>query len=800
MPSLSDSPAWRALRQQAAAMRHVHMRDLFAADPGRAARYSLDAGDLFLDYSKNRVDDETWRRLFAFAREGDLEGWRARMFAGEKINFTEGRAALHVALRDRSGRAFLLDGVDVSRDVRAELARMQSFVARVHDGAWRGATGAPIRHVVNIGIGGSHLGPEAALTALEAYHHPELAVHFVANLDGNDLAAVLESVPAEETLFIVASKTFTTLETMRNARSARDWLQARLGDRTAVARHFIAVSTNEPAVRDFGIDVANMFRFWDWVGGRYSLWSAIGLAVALGIGWRNFERLLDGAHAMDRHFENAPLQENMPVLLGLLDIWYAGHLGAASRAVLPYDQRLDRLVDHLQQLEMESNGKRIDRAGHSVDYATGPVLWGRAGTNGQHAFYQLLHQGTQLVPADFVLVAEPAHDFEAHHPPLLANALAQAEALMAGRDRKHAEQEMIAEGLDPARAAALAPHRSFPGNRPSSLLLLPRLDPFHVGQLVALYEHRVFVEGTLLAINSFDQWGVELGKKLAGDVLPILEEGREDTAHDASTRALVARLRGMAAAPALRIDPAETAAVFFDMDGVLTDTADLHEAAWKRLFDSFLKRHAGKTSGAFRSFTSEDYLRHLSGKSRLDGIRGFLAARSIRIPEGEPGDDPDAETLHGLGQRKQLLFQEELRRRGATVYPDAQACLLRLRRCGLRIAVLSASRHARAVMTATGLDSLVDLLVDGEHAASRDLPGKPAPDLLIEAARLLSLEPGQVVIVDGSAVGVAAASRGGFQRIVGVARHGGRKYLTRAGADLVIRSLDRLDVRARDAS
>ncbi len=796
MTELSDSPEWRALAEQAAAMRHVHMRDLFAADPGRAAQYTLEADGLVLDYSKNRADEETWRRLFALARAADLEGWRARLFAGAAINFTEGRAALHVALRNRSERAFFVDGHDVMPAVRAELDRMRDFVERVHSGAWRGATGASIRHVVNIGIGGSHLGPEAAMAALEAYRRPNVAVHFVANLDGNDLASVLERIRAEETLFIVASKTFTTLETMINARSARDWLLARLGDEAAVAKHFVAVSTNEAAVREFGIDPANMFRFWDWVGGRYSLWSAIGLVIALGLGWRNFARLLDGAHAMDRHFEAAPLARNMPVLLGLLGVWYGSHLGAGSRAILPYDQRLDRLVDHLQQLDMESNGKRVDRDGRAVDYATGAVLWGRAGTNGQHAFYQLLHQGTRLVPADFILVAEPAHDFAHHHPPLLANALAQAEALLLGKDRESAEREMIAEGMDPARAAALAPHRSFPGNRPSNLLVLPRLDPFHFGQLVALHEHRVFVEGVLLRVNSFDQWGVELGKALAKSVLPALCGEAPAEPHDASTAAMIERLRAMAEAPAVTLDPGEVDAVLFEMDGVLTDTADVHAAAWKRLFDDFLKRHAGATAGACRSFTRDDYERHVSGKDRLDGIRDFLASRGIALPEGSPSDAPDAATLHGLGHRKNALFQAELRARGATVHADARACLERLRAHGLRIAVLSASRNARAVMARTGLDALLDVLVDGELAAESRLLGKPAPDLLLEAAARLEVPVARAVVVDDSAVGMEAARAGGFRTIIGVARHGGKKVLTRAGADLVLDSLERLGVRS----
>ena len=797
MTVLSDSPEWRALAEQAAALRHVHMRDLFTADPGRATRYTLAADGLVLDYSKNRADEETWRRLFALARAADLEGWRGRMFAGEAINFTEGRAALHVALRNRSERAFPVAGSDVMPAVRAELERMRDFVERVHSDAWRGATGAPIRHIVNIGIGGSHLGPEAAMEALEAYRRPNIAVHFVANLDGNDLSSVLERVRAEATLFIVASKSFTTLETMINARSARDWLLARLGDEAAVARHFVAVSTNEAAVRAFGIDPANMFRFWDWVGGRYSLWSAIGLVLALGLGWRNFERLLDGAHAMDRHFERAPLARNMPALLGLLGVWYESHLGAESRAILPYDQRLDRLVDHLQQLDMESNGKRTDRDGRTVDYATGAVLWGRAGTNGQHAFHQLLHQGTRLVPVDFILVAEPAHDFPHHQPPLLANALAQAEALLLGKDRETAEREMIAGGMDPEEAARLAPHRSFPGNRPSNLLVLPRLDPFHFGQLVALHEHRVFVEGVLLRVNSFDQWGVELGKALAKSVLPALGGEAPADGHDASTAAMIERLRTMAQAPAIALDPAEIEAVLFEMDGVLTDTADVHAAAWKRLFDDFLKRHAGATAGAYRSFTRDDYQRYVSGKDRLDGIRDFLASRGISLPEGDAGTAADGETIRGLARRKNDFFQAELRARGSAVHADARACLERLRAQGLRIAVLSASRNARAVMARTGLESLVDLLVDGEMAAERRLLGKPAPDLLLEAAARLDIAVDRAVVVDDTAVGMAAARAGGFRTIIGVARQGGRKILTRAGADLVLTSLDRLGVAAR---
>ncbi|MCS6780102.1 MAG: glucose-6-phosphate isomerase [Geminicoccaceae bacterium] len=540
MSSLDD--AWRALDAHAALARSWSLRALFTEDPDRFDRFSLALDDLLLDWSKQRVRAETMQLLVDLARAADLEGWRARMFAGERINTTEARAVLHVALRHRGPEPITVDGRDVMPEVRAVLARMRDFSESVRSGNWRGATGRPIRDVVNIGIGGSDLGPQMVCRALAHLARPDLRAHFVSNVDGAHLAATLASLDPATTLFVVASKTFTTQETMQNAASARAWLVAALGE-AAVGRHFVAVSTNEAAVRAFGIDPARMFGFWEWVGGRFSLWSAIGLPIALHLGFDRFEQLLEGGHAMDRHFATAPLERNLPVIHGLLGIWNRDLLGFSSRAVLPYDQRLDRLPAFLQQLEMESNGKRVRRDGRPVDRPTCPVVWGEVGTNGQHAFFQLLHQGTEIVPAEFVFCAEADHGLAGHHEKLLANVLAQSQALAFGRGEAEVRAELSARGLSAAALEALLPHKLFPGERPSTSILLDRLTPAALGRLVALYEHSVFVQGVIWGIDSFDQWGVELGKELAARLLPALEGGAEPAGLDGSTRGLLARLR-----------------------------------------------------------------------------------------------------------------------------------------------------------------------------------------------------------------------------------------------------------------
>ncbi len=537
---LPDTPAWHALAAHHREVRGLHLRELLARDPRRFERFSRRVGELLFDFSRHRITDESLERLLALAREADVEGWRARLFAGERVNFTEGRAALHMALRNRSGRPMAVDGEDVMPKVRAVLARMRAFVEAVRGGAWRGHTGRAITDVVNIGIGGSDLGPRMACEALRPYGGGGPRVHFVANVDGADLADTLAGLDPERTLFVVASKTFSTLETLANARSARAWLVGRLGAEEAVARHFVAVSTHREPVAAFGIDPEHMFGFWDWVGGRYSMWSAIGLPIALQIGWERFEELLEGAHEVDEHFRTARLADNVPVLMALLGVWYVNLFGAATHAVLPYAERLRRLPAYLQQLEMESNGKRIDRDGRVVGWHTAPVVWGEPGTNGQHAFFQLLHQGTELVPCDFILAVE-GHEPELadHQRMLVANCIAQAEALMRGRTEDEARRELEAEGLAGEALERLLPHRVFPGNRPSSLIVVPKLTPRALGMIVALYEHKVFVQSVIWRINAFDQWGVELGKRLAGTVLAELEAGAPGEGHDPATRALI---------------------------------------------------------------------------------------------------------------------------------------------------------------------------------------------------------------------------------------------------------------------
>ncbi|MDY0001810.1 MAG: glucose-6-phosphate isomerase [Polyangia bacterium] len=540
MTRLTDTPAWKALAAHKRSLSGLHMRDLFAQDPARFSRYSLRLGDLLFDYSKHRVNDETLRLLLALAEHAGVGRGIQAMFAGERLNGTEGRAVLHVALRNRANRPILVDGLDVMPGVNAVLAKMRAFTDRLRSGAHKGHTGARITDVVNIGIGGSDLGPVMVSEALRPYWQPGLTAHFVSNVDGTHLAETLKRVKAESTLFIVASKTFTTQETLMNARSARAWLVEALGSEAAVAKHFVALSTNAPAVKAFGIDPENMFEFWDWVGGRYSLWSAIGLPIACVVGMDAFEELLSGAHEVDEHFRTAALGENIPVLMALLGAWYSGFWDAHAHAVLPYDQYLHRFPAYLQQADMESNGKGVDREGKAIlDYHTGPVLFGEPGTNGQHAFYQLIHQGTRLVPADFLVAARSHNPMGEHHEVLLANCLAQSEALMRGKTLAEARAELLSKGMPEGQVEALAPHKVFSGNRPTTTFLYQQLTPRTLGRLIALYEHKIFVQGLLFNVFSFDQWGVELGKQLASALLPELEGDAEVETHDASTNGLI---------------------------------------------------------------------------------------------------------------------------------------------------------------------------------------------------------------------------------------------------------------------
>jgi glucose-6-phosphate isomerase len=539
MSTLTATPAWKALKAHAEVMTKQHMRDLFAADPKRFEAFSLLVEDILVDYSKNIATKETMDQLFELARQAEVEALRNRMFAGEKINFTEDRAVFHVALRNRSDRPMLVDGQDVMPDVRRVLAKMRSFSDAVREGEWRGFTGKRVRDVVNIGIGGSDLGPLMVTEALRPYGHAGIRVHFVSNVDATHITETLKRCDPETTLFLVASKTFTTQETLANAHSAKDWLLDALGDPAAVAKHFAALSTNTEKVSAFGIDPANMFEFWDWVGGRYSLWSAIGLSIAVFIGMDRFEELLGGAFAMDEHFRSNPPEQNVPVILALLGIWYNNFFGAQSHAILPYDQYLHRFPAYFQQGDMESNGKRVTRGGEVVDYSTGPVLWGEPGTNGQHAFYQLIHQGTKLIPADFLAPVQSHNPLGEHHAMLLSNFFAQTEALMRGKNEEEARQELEAAGMSAERIALILPHKVFPGNRPTNSILFPKLTPRVLGSLIAMYEHKIFVQGVIWRINSFDQWGVELGKQLANAILPELSGDDPVSDHDSSTNGLI---------------------------------------------------------------------------------------------------------------------------------------------------------------------------------------------------------------------------------------------------------------------
>jgi glucose-6-phosphate isomerase len=530
-------PSWKALQAHHKKVGGLHLRTLFAEDTKRGERLTAEAAGLYLDYSKNRVTDETLGLLRQLAEESGLRDRIDAMFRGDKINLTEDRAVLHVALRAPRGTSMRVGGRDVVPEVHAVLDAMSAFANRVRSGEWKGHTGKRIRNVVNIGIGGSDLGPVMAYEALKHYSDRAMSFRFVSNVDGTDLVEATRGLDPSETLFIASSKTFTTLETMTNAESARGWLLAGLGgDRKAVARHFVAVSTNAPKVAEFGIDTANMFGFWDWVGGRYSMDSAIGLSTMLAVGPESFRAMLAGFHEMDEHFRTAPFERNLPALLGLLTVWYTDFFGAETVAVLPYEQYLKRFPAYLQQLTMESNGKRVTREGKEVDYATGPVYWGEPGTNGQHSFYQLIHQGTRLIPCDFIAFTEPLNPLGRHHDMLLANVFAQAEALAFGKTPEQVKAEGTAERL--------VPHRVFPGNRPSNTILADRLTPETLGKLVALYEHSVFTQGVVWDVDSFDQWGVELGKVLAQRIIPELESGAEPPlGHDSSTNALIRRYR-----------------------------------------------------------------------------------------------------------------------------------------------------------------------------------------------------------------------------------------------------------------
>jgi glucose-6-phosphate isomerase len=535
----TQSTAWHALAAHYETISRKHMLEFFKEDPGRFERFSLRFNDILLDYSKNRINEETIALLLDLAEQAQLKTWIERMFSGEKINNTEGRAVLHIALRNRSNRPIEVDGRDVMPEVNRVLAHMREFSEAVRSGDWTGYTGQAITDIVNIGIGGSDLGPVMVTEALKPYARPELQAHFVSNVDGTHIAETLKALRPETTLFIIASKTFTTQETLTNAQTAKEWFLKTAIDEAAVAKHFVALSTNAEAVARFGIDTNNMFEFWDWVGGRYSLWSAIGLSIAVYIGMNNFEELLDGAHLLDEHFSATPFERNLPVILGLLGIWHNNFFGAQTHAILPYDQYLHRFPAYFQQGDMESNGKSVTRDGEPVSYSTGPVIWGEPGTNGQHAFYQLIHQGTKLIPCDFLAPIETHNPIGQHHAILLSNFFAQTEALMKGKTEAEVRAELEAQGVAGAEIEKLLPHKVFTGNRPSNSIMFQRLTPRTLGSLIALYEHKIFVQGIIWNINSFDQWGVELGKQLAKAILPQLTQPGTVTTHDSSTNGLI---------------------------------------------------------------------------------------------------------------------------------------------------------------------------------------------------------------------------------------------------------------------
>ncbi|KAL7303986.1 hypothetical protein TKK_0003641 [Trichogramma kaykai] len=549
-PKLCEEPTWKKLQDYFNANgAKINISKLFQEDPARFDKLNLQLetpqdGPILLDYSKNRITQDVLALLFQLARDRKIEQARDAMFTGQKINFTEGRAVLHTALRNRANTPIMVDGKDVMPDVNAVLAHMKEFTNQVVSKEWKGFTGKPIEDVVNIGIGGSDLGPLMVTEALKPYHVGP-RVHFVSNIDGTHIAETLKKVNPETVLFIIASKTFTTQETITNATSAKKWLLEHLKDESAVAKHFVALSTNTPKVKEFGIDEKNMFGFWDWVGGRYSLWSAIGLSISLAIGFDNFEKLLEGAFYSDQHFRSAPLEENAPVILALLGIWYHNFYNAETHALLPYDQYLHRFAAYFQQGDMESNGKYVTRSGDVVNYSTGPIVWGEPGTNGQHAFYQLIHQGTRLIPADFIAPAQSHNKVQGdlHHKILLSNFLAQTEALMKGKSSDQAKEELEKSGLGADQVKALLPHKVFEGNRPTNSILVKKLSPFTLGALIAIYEHKIFVQGIIWDINSFDQWGVELGKQLAKAIEPELNNSDKITSHDSSTNGLIAFIK-----------------------------------------------------------------------------------------------------------------------------------------------------------------------------------------------------------------------------------------------------------------
>lgn len=535
----SQTAAWRALEQHYADMKNVHMRDLFAQDTQRFTKFSATFDDqILVDFSKNRITQETLDKLLALAKETQLEDAIKSLFSGEKINRTEDRAVLHTALRNRDNTPVLVDGKDVMPEVNAVLEKMQQFSARIISGEWKGYTGKAITDVVNIGIGGSDLGPFMVTEALRPYKN-HLNMHFVSNVDGTQIAETLKDLNPETTLFLIASKTFTTQETMTNAHSAREWLLTFAKDEKHIAKHFVALSTNSEQVAKFGIDTNNMFEFWDWVGGRYSLWSAIGLSIILSVGYENFVQLLSGAHAMDKHFTQTPLESNIPVLLALIGIWYNNFFGSETEAILPYDQYMHRFAAYFQQGNMESNGKYIDRNGNAVTYQTGPIIWGEPGTNGQHAFYQLIHQGTKMIPCDFIAPAVTHNPLGDHHAKLLSNFFAQTEALAFGKTREVVDAEFAAQGKTVKEMEYVAPYKVFEGNRPTNSILLKEITPYSLGALIAMYEHKIFTQGAILNIFTFDQWGVELGKQLASRILPELENSQAVESHDSSTNGLI---------------------------------------------------------------------------------------------------------------------------------------------------------------------------------------------------------------------------------------------------------------------
>ncbi|VAW63477.1 Glucose-6-phosphate isomerase [hydrothermal vent metagenome] len=539
MSNLTESKQWKALQKHFKDMSDVHMRDLFKNDPNRFKQFSVGLNDILLDYSKNRITDVTFKLLMDLARHSQVESYRDKMYAGENLNCTELRPALHVALRNRSNTPVMVNGEDVMPQVNAVLARMRDFSERVRSGKFRGYNGRRIRSIVNIGIGGSDLGPQVVCEAMKPFAQRDLKVHFVSNADATHLVETLKHVEPETTLFVISSKTFTTQETLLNAHSARKWFVDLVGDEKAVAKHFVAVSTNLKATSEFGINPENVFEFWDWVGGRYSLWSAIGLSIALYIGMDHFEDLLQGAHEMDLHFQSAPLEKNMPVILAMLGIWYNNFFDAQSHGIMPYSQYLERLPAYLQQLDMESNGKTIDRQKQRVNYLTGPIIWGQSGTNGQHAFFQLLHQGTKPVPADFLIPALSQNPLGLHHRVLFSNCLAQTKALMLGKKYSEALQEMKAAGKTSTEVEESIEHKVFEGNKPTNTIIFERLNPKTLGSIMAMYEHKVFVQGIVWNINSFDQWGVEYGKVLAGEIQQDLAQQGNVDEHDSSTNGLI---------------------------------------------------------------------------------------------------------------------------------------------------------------------------------------------------------------------------------------------------------------------